>query len=91
MRGTQVADGPARVAGVPRDVDDGIPGLAGHGRQPVVEVTVGHDERAAGGRVGAPAREARDVVTPPLRLLPDGAAEPGGSPEHEHPHRASQP
>ena len=88
VRGAQVADGPAGVAGVPRDVDDGVPGLAGHGGEPVVEVAVGDDEGGAGGRVGAAAREARDVVTAPLRLLRDGVAEPGGSPEHEHPHRA---
>ena len=58
----EVTHGPARVARMPGDVDDGIPRLAGDRGQTVVEVTVGRDEGGTGRWFGAPARQAGDAV-----------------------------
>ena len=87
----EVAHRPARVARMPGDVDDGVP-ASGRRRHPGrLEVAVGGDEGGAGRRVGAPPGQAGDVVAAPQRLLRHRATEPGRSPEHEHPHRVSQP
>ena len=82
---------PARVAGVARHVDDGVPGLVGDLGKGVVAVAVGLDEGGAGRRVGRAACDAGEVVAPAQALLRHGPAQPCGPTEHEHPHRPSQP
>lgn len=83
---SEVADGTPDLAGMPGDVDDGIPHPIGHRCESIVVVSIHGDERRSVGRRRRPARGTRHGMTAAEGRRGDRAAEKGSATEDQNLH-----